>query len=294
MPSRALLLVNPRARRGAEGAEDIAARLRRAGLDLVVELADGPSAYADLVRSHARSVDRVILAGGDGSINLVVPVLVEVGLPLAIIPLGTANNMARTIGLPLDLDGAVTVAAGSHRRAVDLGRVNGRWFCTTASIGLSVQITEELAPETKRRWGPLAYVITAVKVLRRSHPFHADIAWDGGTRHTRTVQIVVGNGRHYGAALTVAPDATIVDSKLDLYSLEVNHWWELLKVAPFLKWGTHVHRREVEALRAKVLEIRTRRPMPIDVDGELGAETPGRFEVVPKALQVFTSEPLPA
>lgn len=294
MPSRALLLVNPRARRGAEGAEEIAARLRRAGLDPIVQQADGPPAYADLVRRHAGSVDRVIVAGGDGSLNLVVQALVEVGLPLGIIPFGTANNMARTVGLPLDLDGAAAVAAGSHRRAVDLGRVNGRWFCTTASIGLSVQITEELSPEAKRRWGPVAYVLTAVKVLRRSHPFGADIAWDGGTRHTRTVQIVVGNGRHYGAALTVAPEATIEDATLDLYSLEVNHWWELLKLAPFLKWGTHVHRREVEALRAKVFEIRTRRPMPIDVDGELGAETPGRFEVIPRALEVFTPELPPA
>jgi diacylglycerol kinase (ATP) len=224
----------------------------------------------------------------------VVQALVQVGLPLGIIPFGTANNLARTVGLPLDLDGAVAVAAGPHRRAVDLGRVNGRWFCTTASIGLSVQITEELSPEAKRRWGPVAYVITALKVLRRSHPFHADIAWDGGARHTRTVQIVVGNGRHYGAALTVAPEATIDDATLDLYSLEVSHWWELLKVAPFLKRGTHVHRREVQALRAKVLEIRTRRPMPIDLDGELGAETPGRFEVVPRALEVFTPEPSPS
>jgi YegS/Rv2252/BmrU family lipid kinase len=294
MPSRALLLVNPRARRGAEGTEEIPARLRSAGLDPIVEQVDNPSAYADLIRRHAGTVDRVVVAGGDGSINLVVQVLVEVGLPLAIIPFGTANNMARTVGLPLDLDGAVGVAAGSRRRAVDLGRVNGRWFCTTASIGLSVQITEELSPETKRRWGPVAYALTAVKVLRRSHPFHADIVWDGGTRHTRSVQIVVGNGRHYGAALTVAPDATIDDATLDLYSLEVNHWWELVKVAPFLKWGTHVHRREVEALRAQVFEIRTRRPMPIDLDGELGAETPGRFEVVPGAIEVFTPEPAPA
>lgn len=291
MPSRALLLVNPRARRGAEEAGEIAAGLRGAGLDLVVESLPGASGLPGLIRRHAGEVDRVAVAGGDGSINQAVQVLVEVGLPLAIIPAGTANNLARTVGLPLDLDGAIAVAAGSHRRPVDLGRVNGRWFCTTASIGLSVQITEELSPESKRRWGPIAYALTALKVLRRSHPFHADISWEGGTRHTRTVQIVVGNGRHYGAALTVAPDATIDDARLDLYSLEVKHWWELLRLAPFLKWGTHVHRREVEALRARGVEIRTRRPMPIDVDGELGAETPGRFEVVPGALEVFTPEP---
>ena len=291
MPSRALLLVNPRARRGAEEAGEIVAGLRGAGLELVAEPSEDPAALPHLVRRHAREVDRVVVAGGDGTLNRAVQVLVGVGLPLAVIPTGTANNLARTVGVPLDLRAAVAVAAGSHRRAVDLGRVNGRWFCTTASIGLSVQITEELSPDVKRRWGAVAYVLAAARVMRRSHPFRADISWEGGSRQTRTVQVVVGNGRYYGAALAVAPDATIDDARLDLYSLEVNHWWELLKLAPFLKWGTHVNRREVEALRAKVIEIRTRRPMPIDVDGELGAETPGRFEVVPRALEILTPEP---
>ncbi len=291
MSSRALLLVNPRARRGAEGAQDIAAGLRRAGLDLVFEPSGDPAAWPGLIRGHARELDRVVVAGGDGSLNQAVQVLVEVGLPLAIIPAGTANNLARTVGVPLDLEGAIAVAAGSPRRPIDLGRVNGRWFCTTASLGLSVQITEELSPVAKRRWGPLAYLLTAIRVLRRSRPFHADLAWEGGSRHTRTVQIVVGNGRHYGAALVVTPDATIDDARLDLYSLEVDHWWGLLKLAPFLKGGTHVHRDEVEALRARAFEIRTRRPMPIDLDGELGTETPGRFEVIPRALEVFTPEP---
>ncbi|HEU4954936.1 MAG TPA: lipid kinase [Gemmatimonadales bacterium] len=294
MPSRALLLLNPRARRGAEAAGDIAAGLRRAGLELVVEPTEDPATLAGLIRRHAAAVDRVVVAGGDGTINRTVQVLVDVGLPMAIIPAGTANNMARTVGLPLDLEGAIAVAAGPYRRPVDLGRVNGRWFCTTASIGLSVQITEELSPDIKRRLGPVAYALAALKVMRRSHPFHAEVTWEGGKRHSRTVQIVVGNGRYYGAALAVTPDATIDDASLDLYSLEVNRWWELLKVAPFLKWGTHIERPEVEALRAKAFDIRTRRPMPIDLDGELGAETPARFEVVPRALEVFTPESAPA
>jgi diacylglycerol kinase (ATP) len=294
MPSRALLLINPRARRGADGVEEIVAGLRRAGLDLIVELCDDPTRFSEVIPRHAGEVDRIVVAGGDGTINAAVQVLVAVRLPLAILPLGTANNLARTVGVPLDLESAIATAAGPHRRAVDLGRVNQRWFCTTASIGLSVRITEELSPEAKRRLGPVAYVLAAARAIRRSHPFHAEISWEGGARHARTVQIVVGNGRYYGAALAVAPDATIDDARLDLYSLEVNHWWELLKIAPFLKWGTHVHRREVEALRARAFDLRTRTPMPIDLDGELGAETPGHFEVVPRALEVFMPEPSPA
>ena len=169
--------------------------------------------------------------------------------------------------------------------------MNDRYFCTTASLGLSVQITEELSADAKRKWGPLAYILTATRVMRRAHPFRADITWDGGTRHTRTVQIVVGNGHYYGAALSVAEDATIDDARLDLYSLEINHWWELLRLAPSLKRGTHGKRREVETLRERSFMIHTRGPMPIDLDGEVGGETPARFRVVPRALEVLVPAP---
>ena len=105
----------------------------------------------------------MIVAGGDGTLNAALQGLVEAGLPLGIIPLGTANNLARTLGIPSDPAGACEVIAAGHRRRIDLGWVNGRYFCTTASVGLSVQITEELSPEAKRRWGPAAYALAAVR-----------------------------------------------------------------------------------------------------------------------------------
>jgi diacylglycerol kinase (ATP) len=287
MPSRALVLVNPGARRGGEGHEAAVARLETLGIPTVLELAAEPDRVPAQVKRHQGEVDRVIVGGGDGTLHLALQGLVETGLPLGILPLGTANNLARTLGIPADPLAACDVIAQGHRRRIDIGLVNDRYFFTTASIGLSVRITEELSAESKRRWGPLAYALTAMRVLRRTRPFHARITWDGQSRESRTVQIVVGNGRYYGSALPVAEDATIDDARLDLYSLEVRHWWQLLALAPALKRGRHGEKDTVEALRATEFEIQTRRPRGIDVDGELGGSTPARVRVLPRALEVF-------
>lgn len=279
--------MNPRARNGGKTAGNVAALLRDRGLELLVEPTDDPSRFPELIAGRMGRIDRVIVAGGDGTVNAAVQGLARSRLALGIIPLGTANNLARTLGIPSDIEAASAVSAGELRRRIDLGWVNDRYFCTTASIGLSVQITEELSHNDKRTWGPIAYALTAARVIRRARPIHATIEWEGGSCQSRTVQIVVGNGRYYGAALAVAEDATIDDARLDFYSLEVRHWWELLKLVPSLKRGTHGKRDEVEALRGRSFLIRTRERMPIDLDGELGAETPAHFRVVPRALEVL-------
>ena len=288
---QALLLINPGARRGADGQEAVVRRLEGLGMRLIVEPLGEADAVPDQIRRRHDEVDRVIVGGGDGTLHLALQGLVEGHLPLGIIPLGTANNLARTLGLPTDPLEACDVIAQGHRRRIDLGWVNGRHFFTTASIGLSVKITEELSAESKRRWGPLAYAFTALRVLRRTRPFHARIRWAGGVRDSRTVQIVVGNGRYYGSALPVAEDATIDDARLDLYSLEVRHWWQLLALAPSLRHGRHGEKDTVEALRAPEFEIETRTPRPIDVDGEIGGTTPARVRVLPGALEVFVPMP---
>ncbi len=287
MPSRALLLLNPGARRGGEGHEEIIRCLAALGLDPLVELAEVPAQVPEQILRHRGAVDRVIVGGGDGTLHLAVQAIAETGLPLGILPLGTANNLARTLGIPTDLAEAASIAAHGHRRRIDLGWMNGRYFFTTASLGLSVRITEELSADAKRRWGPIAYALAALRVIRRTRPFHADISWAGGTRRSRTVQIVVGNGRYYGAALPVAEDATIDDARLDLYSLEVHHWWELLAIAPALKRGRQGQKRQVEALRATEFHVRTRVPHDVDLDGEIGGQTPATFRVMPGALEVF-------
>ena len=288
MPQRALLFINPGARRGDDAGEEARAALEATGLELQVVTSFDPAQAGGLIRRERMGIDRVIVAGGDGSLNAVLQGLQGTGLPLGVLPLGTANNLARTLRIPTTLREAAEVAAGDTRRAIDLGWVNGHYFFTTASIGLSVRITEELTPETKRRWGALAYGVTAVRTLARTHPFHAEIRWPGGVQHSRTLQVVVGNGRYYGSALPVAEDASIEDSRLDLYSLEVRHWWELLTLAPSLARGRQGEKRSVEALRAREFEIQTPVPMDINIDGEIRTRTPATFRVKPRALEVYT------
>jgi diacylglycerol kinase (ATP) len=291
MTPRALFIVNPHSRRGKEHSPEVRRRLAELGLELVAEGVRAEQDWSELIRCHRGEVDRVVVAGGDGTLNAVVQGLVGTGLPLAVVPLGTANNLARTLDIPLTIPEACQVAVRGARRRIDLGRVNGRYFFTTASLGLSVQITEELTSKTKRRWGPLAYGVAAVRALTRSRAFHADIYWPGGTRHSRTVQIVVGNGRYYGSALPVAADATIDDARLDLYSLEVRHWLEILALVPSLRRGRHSRKGSVEALRATEFEITTVVPREINVDGEICGTTPARCHVVAGALEVFAPAP---
>ncbi|HXE58696.1 MAG TPA: lipid kinase [Gemmatimonadales bacterium] len=284
---RALLLVNRRARSGPDRGREAADRLRARGLELVEEWPDRPAAFPRLINRHREAVDLVVVGGGDGTLGAAAEGLLAADLPLGILPLGTANNVARTLGIPAELDAACEIVAAGRERRIDLGRVNGRHFLTTASLGLSVEITRRLSHDAKRRLGPLAYVVTAARTLGEVRPFRAEITWPGGAVRSRTVQIVVGNGRYYGTALPVAEDAEIVDRRLDLYSMEIRRWWEALLLLPALRRGSHGERPEVRTLRAPWFEIRTYPPQRIGIDGELGPTTPARFDVLPSALRVI-------
>jgi diacylglycerol kinase (ATP) len=290
MSRRALLLLNHKARNAEKLAADVPAMLAASGVETISETIGDGRPIPDVIRDHVGRVECVVIGGGDGTLGSAAAVLAETGLPLGILPLGTANNVARTLGIPVDIAKACAIIADGTTRRVDVGVVNDRHFFTTASIGLSVAITQQLSAETKRRWGPLAYAVTAAKLVVRAHPFVADITWPGGSMRTRSVQIVVGNGRFYGSGLRVADDAAIDDQRLDLYSIEVARWWQLLTLAPALKRGRHGEKDAVRTVSASEFQIRTANPHPIDVDGELVARTPARFRVLPHAVAIYAPE----
>ena len=283
---RALLIVNTAARQGQRALDGVKAACAEAGVALRQVECGQRGELADLVRAHADAVDMVIIGGGDGTLNAAAPALVDTGLPLAILPLGTANDLARTLGIPLDITQAARLAVTGRVRRIDLGEVNGVPYFNVASIGLSVELARELTREMKRRWGTLGYAMAAFRVMRRMAPFTAEIRVNGEVHRVKTVQIGVGNGRHYGGGMTVQETAAVDDGRLDIYSIDVRGWWEWPLLYPYFRQGRHGTWRNVHTWDCQEAEIRTRRPRPINTDGDITTRTPARFRVLPGAIAV--------
>lgn len=284
---RALLVVNTHARRGAAAEQQVVVALQAAGLH--VEHRDCPRRdnVANLIRAHAKAVDCVVIGGGDGTLNAAAPALLETGLPLGIIPLGTANDLARTLGIPLDPVQAATVIARGVTRRVDLGLANDHPFFNVASIGFGVDLTRALTRDAKSRWGILGYAVAGFHVLSRLRPFRAHIVQGDKRILTKTVHLAIGNGRHYGGGMTVSEDASIEDGRLNVYSLEVRSIWKLLLMLPAMRKGTHGRWQEVKTLSSDEIVVHTRRPRSVNTDGEITTKTPVRFKVLRGAVSIY-------
>jgi diacylglycerol kinase (ATP) len=290
-PRRAVLLLNPGARRGAEGIEAVLDRLRAGGVALDEQPMTSPEEATRGLAAAAATADCAIVGGGDGSLRMAAAGIEASCLPLGILPLGTANDLARTLGIPPDPEAAAEVILAGHRRTIDLGTVNGEPFFNVASIGLATELARELSGDLKRRWGRLGYAIAATRALAKARRFTAWITESDQTIRTRTLQIAVGNGRFYGGGSVVAEHAAIDDGHLDLYSLELRNLWRLALMLLDFRSGQHGAWSEVTTLRGTEFEIRTARPHPVNADGEIVTETPARFLVHPQAISVFAPPP---
>ena len=293
---RVALLVNGASRRGALAYEPARRALREAGFRLShATLVSDPATIATEVATAVHAgCSMLVVGGGDGTVGTVAGLLADLpatGRPvLAVLPLGTANDFARTLDLPPTLPAAVSAMASGKVVDIDLGRANGHPFLNVASLGLSVAATRVLRPSTKRRLGPAAYPLAALLAYRRHRPFGARLEFPDGDGAALDLgdllQVAIGNGRHYGGGNTIAPDAGIDDSTLDVYAIRTGSLRDHLSVARLLRNGTLIHHEHVQHVVTRALVLTTDEPQPVNLDGEIVTTSPVDFRVQRNAIEV--------
>lgn len=273
-----------------ERAADIEAAeglLEDAGARVALLRGEGLEELLEGLRSKAPEADVVLIAGGDGTLNAAAPALIETGSTLAVLPLGTANDLARTLGLSGQaIEVAVGVALNGREVALDLGEVNGVFFFNVASLGLGAKVARRLTGDAKRRWGIFSYPATLLAVWRARRSFEVHLRCDGRKSRLRTIHVAVGNGRYYGGGMVVAPDAQINDGQLVVTSIAPQSLLRLLLLGSALHLGLTGGLGGVVQNRGSKVEIETGSPMGIDTDGEIRAHTPAKFSLRRKALRV--------
>ena len=292
---RAALVVNTRSRSGERTFFQALDRLQGMGVPLGATYAiRDPARLAETVRevlSDGSGYGTLILGGGDGTVSSVVDFLADHEVVLGLLPLGTANDFARTLEIPDDVQGACETIARGKVVDVDLGLAGSNYYVNVASAGLSVGVTQALSPWMKKRAGVLAYPMAAVKAFLSHEPFSARLTFPEGDQepveHERLLQVAVGNGRFYGGGMVVAPDSGIDDRSLDVYAIELGRHRDMFGVARYLKSGDFIRSEGVSQYRTPSVRLETEPNLPINIDGEVVAMTPQDFSVAQNALKVL-------
>ncbi len=298
---RVLLIVNAKARKGQNNFDQAKTQLKNQGIETVGAYAlDNPHKLKPLVEKLLvqGQLDTVIVGGGDGTVSSLAGLLASYKIKLGLLPMGTANDFARNLGIDNNIERSVAIIRAGHLVPVDLGKADDDFFLNVASIGLGVKVAINTNEGLKRWVGPLAYVAAAAQALANSRPIPVRLIFKDRpqgasfeTMNHKALQVVIANGRFYGGGLVSAPDETITDGKLAVTVIEQMGVIELLRLSPGLLNGSYVRNARVQHYHTTDVVIETRRPHGVNMDGELGYRTPMRFQVVPGALQVFAPKP---
>ena len=287
LPKDAILVVNAHSRRGQDSFDQARDRLEEAGIRLLeAHAVKDPKQMATMVRQAiATGAPMVIVGGGDGSMSGTVDEFVGKNCVFGVLPLGTANSFARTLGLPLDLDGAVRAIANGRRRRVDLGMVEGDYFVNAASLGLSPMIGRTVPHKLKRYLGRIGYLAWAAKCSVGFRAFRLTI--DDGTQQHRmwSTEVRVLNGPYHGG-VELSDHADVDTGEIVIQAV-------VGRSKPRLAWDWYAKffkLRDRDAhtceFHGKSFRIDTKPRQRISIDGEVLARTPATVKIAPGAIDV--------
>ncbi|HEX3428548.1 MAG TPA: diacylglycerol kinase family protein [Candidatus Limnocylindrales bacterium] len=240
---------------------------------------------ADAVR---RGYDLVVAAGGDGTVDVVAEQLLDRTTALGILPLGTVMNVARSLGLPRDLDAAADVIAGGVVKPIDVGEVRGRPFFEAASVGMNAAMFREAQ---RFEQGDLLSIVRTIWVAFRYRPARMSIELDDRRIQTRALMVTVSNGPYTGAALTVAPEARLDDGKFDVRVFRRFSKLRLIRHLISIAFGRYRFAPEIDTARSSVVRIDSATPLPARADSRDLGSTPVELRVRPGALRAVVPPP---
>ena len=292
----AALIVNTRSRTGERAFFKALDRLEELHVPVGVTYAiRDPARLSETVREVIDDDYRfLILGGGDGSVSSVVDFLADRHTLLGLLPLGTANDFARTLDIPDDIEGACETIANGKVVDVDLGLAGDNFYVNVASVGLGVEATRALSPWLKKSTGPLAYPVAAIRAFLKHEPFSARLTFPEGDHETveydRLLQVAVGNGRFYGGGMVVALESNIDDKTLDVYAIDLGRRRDLIGAARYLKSGDFIKTDGVHHFRTPRVRLETDPDLPVNIDGEVVTQTPQDFSIAHNALDVLVPQ----
>ncbi len=269
------LIVNPSAH--SERAQQSLEAIRRlaSGADLRFTTRQGDA--RELAREAALAGASIVVAcGGDGTVGEVANGLAGTGAALGVMPLGTMNVFSKELGIPADLEAAWRVITAGITREIDLPEANGAHFIQLAGVGLDAQVVKETTWESKKRLGPLSYLISAATVAARTPPV-LRVETDEQIREGSFV--LIGNGRFYGAKLVLFPNARPDDGRLDVIIFKNLGYFDIARYVGGVLLGHHIDLDDVEYFQTSELRVTCEAPVPVELDGELFCDLPVRFSM---------------
>lgn len=293
LPHPILLIVNGKSRTGRQVFGEAIAALREAGIEVKEAILARDKAETEqlLKREIKQGARMVVIGGGDGTLSTCAGFLVGSNVAMAVLPLGTGNTFARSIGIPIDLKGAVETIAHSRIEAIDIGKCNGHYFLNSVSLGLSAEIAGALTSEAKKRLGLLAWPIIGSKVVSRHRSLKVRVLSKERSFTVRTHQLMIANGRYVAGPIKASEEASLQDHELTVFALGGRSKRELVMAA--WHWLRHSHReaREVPFFETKHLRVESLgRRVRANIDGELIGRTPLELSVIPRGLRVVVPE----
>lgn len=283
----AAMVVNAKSRKGQQFFQRACAAMEGLPYPVDARAVDDPKKLETAVRDVlAAKPDLLILGGGDGTISGLVDLMVGHDVILAILPLGTANSFARTLGVPLTVDGAVEVIRAGHHRRIDLGKIDRDYFANCAAIGISPQIAESVPHGLKKVFGKLGYLGWAGFQFSRFQPFTLFIDDGEKKRKMRVVEVRISNGPYHGGTWLV-DEASVSSGEIVVQAVRGHYKRKLLFNWAASVLGLPARHHDTISFSGKTLSVDTEPRLPISIDGEVLAHTPVTARIAAGVIEVM-------